>query len=613
MFNLLSLLSVMTSLMHLGMSTTYFVIPDHYSLHHYSSNNTFTLRHYLNNTNEYFASHNQLHFFPGHYYIHSDLVFKDIVDFTLTGHGINQSFIVCPSPARLVVTNVDDFIFQNISLIGCMTLSETDPSSKSYYYVSVFLYHCGSVVLRNLYVNLNFSAPVRLTAIFVRNVAKTRIFNVRVKLNITICRSIKVNGLAVYYSSSNNKAYYMRQPNVIVENFQYDAQKSCLKISQCAIGALLVRISEFFHFVIRNTIFTNLSNSSAFCYYAIADRNYEDATMRSVLIKNVTVCNSTGHKYHSRIFQIELYTFDSSNSREEFSSLYYNGPVRLYNMLAFEDCNFTRNANIDAMIYVRPSTDTKLEGYITVSSSTFHNNENVSFIKVTRESHNIPNVITHVTLEDVTVSCNNHHYDGNDLILITNGRLLFSNIVFTTNHNYENLIYLQSSMLYFKPIGSNQILKNYARHIINAQGSSFIFIDHFATVNISKNVVYKVINHVSSLETSVVPVCPLQVYDHDSENDNQIDDLREINCTFLLLNNTEMISKFLPREITRFINETCVWLENTLFKKANNTAVYHKIMKFNKIFVNKTSERFVPLSVYPCLQNGSFTIVTRQV
>ena len=117
----------------------------------------------------------------------------------------------------------------------------------------------------------------------------------------------------------------------------------------------------------------------------------------------------------------------------------------------------------------------------------------------------------------------------------------------------------------------------------------------------------------SSLETSVVPVCPLQVYDHDSENDNQIDDLREINCTFLLLNNTEMISKFLPREITRFINETCVWLENTLFKKTNNTAVYHKIMKFNKIFANKTSERFVPLSVYPCLQNGSFTIVTRQV
>ena len=610
MFNFLSWISVITSLLHLAASTTYFVSPaDHHPLLHYSNKNTFTLQHYLNNTNEYFASHNQLHFLPGHYYIHSDLVFKDIVDFTLTGHGINQSFIVCPSPARLVMTNVDDFVFQNISLIGCMTLSETDASTKSYYYVSVFLYRCGSVVLHNLYVNLSVSAPVGLTAIHVRNVAKTRVINVQVQLNVMICASIKVNGLAVYYSSSNDKTYYMRQPNVIVENFQYHTQKSCLKFSQCAIAALLVRISEFFHFVIRNTVFTNLSNSSAFCYYAIADSNYEDATMRSVLIKNVTVCNNTGYN-HSNMFQFELYSFDSSNSEETLSSLYYNGPVRLYNMLSFENCNFTRNANIDAMIYVRPSTDTKIEGYITVSHSTFHNNKNVNFIKVARESENIPNVITHVTLEDVTVSCNNHHYDGNDLILITNGRLFFSNIVFSTNHNYENLINLRSSMLYFKHIGSNRILKNYARHIIKAQGSSFLFIDCFAMVNISKNVVYKVVRHVSSLETSVVPVCPLQVYDHDSENDNPIDDLGGINCTFLLINNTEMISKFLPSEITTFINETCVWLESTFFKKINNTAVYHKVMKFNKIFINKSSERFVPLSVCPCLQNGSYSCYT---
>ena len=71
----------------------------------------------------------------------------------------------------------------------------------------------------------------------------------------------------------------------------------------------------FFHFVIQNTIFTNLSNPSAFCYYTIANSNYEDATMRSVLIKNVT-----GFKYHSKIFQVELYTFDSSNSEEVFST-----------------------------------------------------------------------------------------------------------------------------------------------------------------------------------------------------------------------------------------------------------------------------------------------------
>ena len=66
-----------------------------------------------------------------------------------------------------------------------------------------------------------------------------------------------------------------------------------------------------------------------------------------------------------------------------------------------------------------------------LSNSTFHNNKDVNFIKVTRDSQNIPNVITHVTLAGVTVSCNEHHYDESDMIFITNGRMYFSNIVFT--------------------------------------------------------------------------------------------------------------------------------------------------------------------------------------
>ena len=600
---MINYLSLIISLLHLASSTIYFVIPDHHPSHHYSNNNTFTLQHYLNNTNRYFVSHNQLHFLPGHYYINSDLIFKEITDFTLTGNGTNQSFIVCPSPASIVVTNVDVFTFQNISLIDCMTLSETDTSSGNYYHVSIYIYHCGSIVLHNLYVNLSVSAPAGLTAIHVRNVAKSRIINVIVQLSIIICHNhpIKVNGLGIYYSSSNNNIYYMRQPYVKIENFHYHTQKSCLKYSQCAIAALIVHISEFYHFIIQNTVFTNLSNSSAFCYYGIADSKSEDATMRSVLIKNVTVCYNTGYD-HLKMFRIELYSFDSPNSEAEASNdLYFNEPVRLYNMLKFQNCNFTRNTNIDAMIYIRPSTYTKIEGHVTVSNSIFHNNKDVNFIKVTRDSQNIPNVITHVTLDDVTVSCNEHHYDESDMIFITNGRMYFSNIVFTTNHYFDNLIHLQASLLYFKQ--SSQILKNYARHIIKAQGGSFLFIDHIATVSISNNVVYKVVKHVSTMDTSAVPICPLQVYVHDSTHDNH---MHGINCTFILLNNTEMISKSLQSEIISFINKTCVWLESAFFKKTNASAVYHKIMKFNKIFINQTAKRIVPLSVCPCFQNSSY-------
>lgn len=531
-------LAVTSLLLHVATSTTYFVIPDHYSMHYYNTNNnTFTLQHYLNNTSEYFLPKNQLHFLPGWYYLNSDLVFNEISDFVLTGHGINQSFITCSSPAGITVTNSDSFTLQNVTLIDCITPSKAD--LKATYLISVFFYHCGTIKLHNIYVNISARVPAGHTAIHIRNVAESRIINVKVQLNILICYSypFTMNGLAVYYSGNGkHDIYYRRQPIVIVENFIYHSQRSCLKYSQCAIAALLVHITDFFHFIIQNTVFSNLRNTSAFCYYGIADgeSTSEDATMRSVLIKNVTVCYNTGYN-QLKMFQIILYSFESLNNTlysESNNNLYINGPVRLYNMLEFDNCTFITNTNMDSMIYIRPSTYSNIVGYITISNSKFNNNKDVRFIKVARESQNIPNVITHVTLDSVTLSCNRHHYNSSNLILITNGRMYFLNTVFTANRYYETVIHLQSTMIYFKE--SNQITKGYARYIIKGEKGSFLFIHHHATVNISDNVVYKVVRLISTEENLVTPTCPLQIYD-DKQN-NQFDNLNGIKCILLLLN-----------------------------------------------------------------------------
>ena len=601
MANFLSLILLfVTLLVEMAKSTTYFVIPDRYPLYHYHNKSTFTLQHYLNNTSKYFVSHNQLHFLPGQYYINSDLAFSEISNFTLTGYGINQSYITCSSPASIVVAYVEHFTLQNISLFNCMTLTKVKGNS---YYISVYFYLCGSIFIHNLYVNISASAPAASSAIFVMNVAKSRIINVQVQLNTSICLkdSIKINGLAVYYSNDIANIYYA-QPDVIIENFQYSAQKPCLKNLQCAIGLMLIHIHGLFNFVIQNTVFTNLSNSSAFCYYAIADSEStdEDATKRFVLIKNVTVSYNTGYG-NLNMFQYALFSVESQ--LESPNNFYSNGPVRLYNMLEFHKCEFIRNTNIDAMIYVHPSTYSKIVGNITIIDSTFYYNKDVSLIKITRRSQTLPNVITHIWLVNVTMSYNDHHYGGADLITVTNGRMYFSNTHLTTNHYYENIINLHSSMLYFEQ--SNRITKNYARHIIKAQRDSFLFIHSFATVNILNNVVYKIIKQVSGLEKPSIPICPLQVY--DPKHNRQFYYLDEINCTFLILNNTEMISKSLPGEISSFLNNKCEWLDGTVFRKTitNTSAVYHKIIKFSNTFVSKGTKRLVPLSVCPCLQNGS--------
>ena len=73
-------------------STTYYVIPDHYPLHNFTNSNTINPQQDLNNTSEYFISHNRLYFLPGQYYISSNLVFKDIftVLHLLVMESINQ-------------------------------------------------------------------------------------------------------------------------------------------------------------------------------------------------------------------------------------------------------------------------------------------------------------------------------------------------------------------------------------------------------------------------------------------------------------------------------------------------------------------------------------------
>ena len=606
MVNFLSLiLPFVTSLLQIVGSTTFYVIPDRYSLHHYPSNNTFTLQHYLNNTSEYFVSYNELHFLPGQYYINNDLTFQYIYDFTLTGHGINQSFITCSSSVNIVVENIEQFVLQNISIFNCMRFTAVDQTDS--YYMSIFFYKCHSVFMHNLYFNINASAPGPLTGVFIMNVAKSTILNVKVQLNTSVClsSSLKINGLAIYYNKNKPSTYSMQTlPNVLIKNFRYTANKPCLKNLQCAIGLMLVHIRGLFTFVLQDTVFTNFSNSSAFCYYTIADSKTssdEDTTEKYIMIKDVTVSHNTGYG-NLNMFQYALYSVESQ--LESPNNFYSNAPIRLYNRLMFSNCHFINNTNINAMIYVHPPSYSKVEGNITIFDSIFFDNKDVSLIKITRNSQTLPNVITHIWLVNVTMLHNEHHYNGENLITVTNGRIYFLNTDLTANHYYENLINLHSSMLYFEQ--SNRITENYARYIIKAQRDSFLFMNSFATVIISNNIVYKITKQVSGLEKPSVPICPLQVY--DLKHNKQFYNLDQINCTFLVLNNTEMISKSLPDEISSFMDKQCIWLDGTVFRRTitNTSAVYHKIAKFSNTFISKVAKRFVPLSVCPCLQNDSY-------
>ena len=364
MVNYLSLL-FLTSLVYMAVSTTYYVIPDHYSVHNYTNSNTFTLQHYLNNTSRYFVSHNRLHFLAGQYYMNSDLVFKEIYNFTLTGHPINQSVIICSSPASILVINADSFVVQNIFLINCISLLNNE------FYVSVHFSYCSFVIMQNVHVNVSSDAPKTLVGIYEMNVAISIIINVKVQINILKCHHhpIKINGLTIYYNGSAK----VHLPSVRIEAFDYYSQKSCLKYSQNAIQCII--LTSPFAVLIENTVFANLTNSSALHYYG---KVYADNTQRIsyLLIINVTVMHNTGNGY-LKMFHIMLRSSTSNYIIKVESIAGFTDLFRFYN------CSFAGNTNIETMIYVEPLSYSR-QGCIEIERSTFQNNTDVCFLKFSK-------------------------------------------------------------------------------------------------------------------------------------------------------------------------------------------------------------------------------------
>ena len=79
---------------------------------------------------------------------------------------------------------------------------------------------------------------------------------------------------------------------------------------------------------------------------------------------------------------------------------------------------------------------------------------------------------TYLILHAVNISCNEHD-DGHDLILITNGQILFDGSVFLKhNKYYENIINLQSSLLVL--MDYVKISRNYARYNYYKSTEQFI-------------------------------------------------------------------------------------------------------------------------------------------
>ena len=564
------------------------------NVHYVTTNNTDdsnsnTLKHYLDNPKKYFTSYSQLIFFPGEYQLEVDLVFEDIRNFTMTATG--SCNIRCSFNTSILVVNVTEFELQNISLANCGKnhIAFINLRQKNYtiyyhnvHHSSILLYRCALVRI----VNVSISTNAYSGGLLAMNVKKRFVIeSVKVQLECLGDHKFdhRIHGILFYYHDTKEK----NNTNVILYNFNYKINGSCIHLSRYAIMVLLVHGKYSITITVKDTKFENLNNSGALYYHMLSCKY---TTVNFVHIENSTISGNTGDSTHA-MFNVKLSTLcvNSINFKNE--------ATKQYSHLHFRNCMFVNNSNMQAMIYITPAITSTLSGHIEISNTQFIKNRNIHFIKVKGETEIVLwQLSTYIYMYSINVSLNEHH-DGSNLISIANGVLyLKGNSTFMNNGYYENIFMLHLSTVIFA--GYIVINNNRVKQIIEATSGSYLVMNIRYSLHITNNTVYKITKQAHTFESATRPLCPIQFlssarhkgsyYYYDSHSD-------EINVHIYLLNNVLTASNGIDLTFSN-----CTWLAHSAFLFIDAALVYSKLFQIKHIVVNRNSTRRIPMSVCLC-------------
>ena len=191
-----------------------------------------------------------------------------------------------------------------------------------------------------------------------------------------------------------------------------------------------------------------------------------------------------------------------------------------------------------------------------------------------------------------SIVTSNVHDEGQDLISIANSLVkIYGPIIIMYNHYYTNIMrfYLSSSSVQY----DISICNNTVKQIVSF---SFIFIEEHATINISRNTLYQLENHVDTYTMNYEPICVMQYYSETKYFNSSSLSIRGI-----LSHNVMMSPGFV-----NYINFKCRWLAGSIFQQIRIQPDFFFAKRIIEI-ENKTVisddvyKRPIPLSICKCL------------
>ena len=484
----------------------------------------------------------------------------------------------------MLIYRVANFRLENITFENCNTNYKnylhkdfrlrhdlTRPKSNA----SILLYHCTSVEIYNIDIMI-IGGNAGIFIINLRNYSQITNVHISVQTKSPSVNNTS-NGIMLYYDNWNNPS--MTFSKIQLDNFQFTANGSCLHPIYYAITSLLFQNNANVTVIIQNTMFTNLINVTALYYKG---ETCGTAVSNHLTVQNCTVSNSIGDP-SLKMFYIILYNIQCIDLFESKQQCHQQ-----YNNISFINCKFENNFNMMSMINVSPASSRATTGYLYMENSTFHSNRNTHFL-IMQSSENIWQLSNYVEISK-SIVISNIHDEGQDLISVANSWVkIYGPITIMHNHYYINLFRLHLSRSGFQYDIS--VYNNTVRQLLSF---SFIFIAEHANINISKNTIYTLENHVAAYSINYEVVCPIQYF---STGKLKYFNISAFSFHAILSHNIRMSKDFLNYDYK------CRWLAGSLIDRIKMQPDYFiRLIEIenNTKISNNVYKRPIPLSICRC-------------
>ena len=444
-------------------------MPDNH--YHPINDNTYTLQHYLNNTNKYFTSNTQLHFLPGQYCLNNDLIIQGVSNFSLIGNRTNEvinTVINCTSPAGIVVVNSSNIVITNIVMKEC---------GNDYEYFTVDIFQNQGEDLKSIFILDSKSTTVtyvhslwyqKLCGLEFVNALDTKISNL-------------ISNYLLIWHIGNNSLMINETDSLFIEKFQTYSEIK---------GLYTIKIewhNTDFDFItsISNVNFTSKLALHVTCLGCLGNNT---VTVKNchfndmVKSPNSTMNSLDSYKYPLYYYDDIYRCYDKSCDAKVvilyFSRLEHHvSEHRVY----FSDCTFMNNSRARKLLLVNVenSYNTKIP-LVFVNNGAFYGNKYTQLLLIRCKNGKIEKQCASVFLKNITIMSNTQCRD--DIIYIYHVMLTVENVKIINNTINYNIIHAELS--YVKFTKYNEISNNSASSTIRALA---IHICENSTLNFSSN------------------------------------------------------------------------------------------------------------------------------